>query len=87
MNVQIEHNRMQVDTGPVIFPDFSQSVDREIKRLNFAFVCYNNLSVAEFILRQPMKSQREDKGGSLMLEYSDVRRLEVKNEVICAGEP
>ena len=86
MNILPEHKRFQVDTGPLIFPDFGRDVTRPIESFAVAFVCYNNLSVAEFILRQPMMSQGEDKGGSLMLEYSDVRRLEVKNEVICAGE-
>ena len=86
MNVQIERNRIQVDTGPVIFPDFSQSVDMEIKRLHFAFVCYNTNDVAEFILRVPTPVLRNCEEVSSVVDYSEVRRIRVKNTFYCAGK-
>ena len=86
MNVQIERKRMQVDTGPVIFPDFSQSIDSEIKRLRFAFVCYNTNDVAEFILRVPTPVLRDGEEVASVVDYSEVRRIPVKNSFYCAGK-
>ena len=86
MNVLPEHKRFQVDTGPVLFPDFGRSTGRPIESFAVAFVCYNNFDLAEFILRQPTKAREDGPEGRSVLEYSDVRRLEAKNTIICAGE-
>ncbi len=84
MNVQIERDRMQVDTGPVIYPDFSSADDREIRRLNFAFVCYNVDDVAEFVLRGPTPVMRDGEEVGTYIDYSDVRRVPMKNTFYAA---
>ena len=39
--------------GPLIYPDFQSDEQSEIRKLQFAFVCYNTDDVAEFVLRGP----------------------------------
>ncbi len=85
MNIQQERKRMQVDTGPLLFPDFSASVHREIERFSVAFICYNTSDVAEFVLRVPTPVMRGAEEVASVIEYSDVRRLPVRNTLYCVG--
>ena len=84
MNVALDEGRMQVDTGPVIFPDLAAAVEPEIERLHWAFVCYNTDHVAEFVLRgpTPVVSSGEEVGH--YIDYSDVRRVAMKNRFYAA---
>jgi hypothetical protein len=84
MNVQLERNRMQVDTGPLIYPDFASGEESEIRMLNFAFVCYNVDDVAEFVLRGPTPVMRDGKEVGTYIDYSDVRRVPMKNTFYAA---
>ena len=54
MNIHPERKRFQVDTGPLLFPDLSLTVERQIECFSIAFVCYNTFDLAEFILRVPI---------------------------------
>ena len=57
---------MQVDTGPLIYPDFQSDEESEIRKLQFAYVCYNTDDVAEFVLRGPTPVTGErPRGGRL----------------------
>jgi len=85
MNVQLEHKRMQVDTGPLIFPDLSAPVEREIEKLSMAYVCYNTDDVAEFILRKPMSITKDGDQVGTIIDYSEVRRVPVKTTLYSAG--
>ena len=85
MNVQLERNRMQVDTGPVIFPDFQSDEEEEIRRLHFAFVCYNTRQVAEFVLRGPKPITSGGVRVGSYVDYSEVRRLPIENTFYAAA--
>jgi hypothetical protein len=85
MNVQFEQKRMQVDTGPVIYPDLDSSEDSEIKKLHFAFVCFNVNDVAEFVLRAPTPVMRDGEQAGSYIDYSDVRRVAIKNTFYAGG--
>ena len=87
MNVQTERQRMQVDTGPMIFADLDASVDRDIERLSMAYVCYNNYDVAEFVLRKPTPVLKDGDEVGSAVEYSEVRRVPTKTTLYSAGEP
>lgn len=79
MNVQLDRRRFQVDTGPLIFTDLDADEESEIKKLHFAFVCYNVNDIAEFILRGPTPVKRNDEEVGTYIDYSDVRRVPIKN--------
>ena len=84
MNVQLERKRMQVDTGPLIYPDLDSAEDSEIRKLHFAFVCFNAADVAEFVLRAPTPVLRDDEQAGSYIDYSDVRRVPIENTLYVA---
>jgi len=74
VNSMREMQKFQVDTGPVLVPDFSNKAERDIDRLEMAYIIYNRLDRAEFILRRPTPIR--DAGGrevARVLEYSESR--------------
>ena len=79
MNVQRERQRMQVDTGPLIYPDLDAAADSEIEKLHFAFVCFNTDAVAEFVLRGPTPVMRDGEQVGTYIDYSQVRRVPIEN--------
>lgn len=84
MNIHPERKRFQVDTGPLLFPDLSPTVERQIECFSIAFVCYNTFDLAEFILRVPIPIDDENSEIRSTLEYSDIRRMAVKNTIFSA---
>ena len=86
MNVQLERNRMQVDTGPLIYPDLDSTAESEIEKLHFAFVCFNAADVAEFVLRAPTPVLRDGAQVGTYIDYSDVRRVPIKNTFYLARQ-
>ena len=81
MNIHPERKRFQVDTGPLLFPDLSLTVERQIQCFSIAFVCYNTFDSAEFILRVPI-SVDDASGVSSVPDYADIRRLPAKNTIL-----
>jgi hypothetical protein len=53
MNVTRRMPRFQVDTGPVVVPDFASSAARVAGRFDVAYIAFNRFDTAEFILRRP----------------------------------
>ncbi len=74
MNFQPKTNSFQVDTGPVLVPDFKIEAEHVIDWLEMAHIAYNRLDRAEFILRRPTPIEDED-GKTLchVQHYSEVR--------------
>jgi hypothetical protein len=77
MNFRPESGSFQVDTGPLLVPDFESTAAKPIDRLEMAHVCYNRFDKAEFILRGPVAV-----GGNIrVLDYTDDREYPAKNEL------
>ncbi len=53
MNVLRKPMRYQVDTGPLIVPDFGSTEAMQVERFDIAHVVYNRPDKGEFILRRP----------------------------------
>ena len=86
MNFQPKSNSFQVDTGPLLVPDFSAPDERAIDCLEMAHIAYNRLDRAEFILRRPTSITGAD-GMALcqVLHYSQTREHPARHELF-AGE-
>ena len=84
MNSHPERKRFQVDTGPLLLPDLSLTVERQIECFSIAFVCYNTFDSAEFILRVPIAVDDASTGISSVPEYSDIWRLPAQNTILAA---
>lgn len=87
MNFRPETPSFQVDTGPLLVPDFSSRAKSPIDRLEMAHVAYNRLDKAEFIIRRPTPIEKSGNGdGIRVLHYSEVREFPATN-VLLAGTP
>jgi hypothetical protein len=86
MNFQPKTDSFQVDTGPILMPDFSVKAEKAIDRLEMAFVAYNRLDRAEFLIRRPTPVTDED-GKELckVLHYSESREVPAKTEILAGG--
>ncbi|MBC8355290.1 MAG: hypothetical protein H8E66_25215 [Planctomycetes bacterium] len=85
MNFMPKTNSFQVDTGPILVPDYESKADRPINRLEMAHVAYNRLDRAEFILRRPTPIN-DEQGKQLcqVLHYSKVREDKARNVLLAA---
>jgi hypothetical protein len=86
MNHRPERSTFQVDTGPVLVPDFGSGEPRVIDRLEMAHVAYNRLDRAEFIVRRP--TPITDAGGGELcrvLHYSEVHEYPARTTVLAGS--
>jgi len=77
MNVMAEPPRFQVDTGPLILPNFEVAVTHPIESFEMAHVVYNGMDKAEFILRKPTPD-------STATDYSTVQIVPARNELLAS---
>ena len=84
MNVIREPQRFQVDTGPLILPNFSATTEHPVEMFDIAHVVYNVFDKAEFILRRPTPILEGDKPLYKTTDYSVVQVLAARNDIFCA---
>lgn len=80
MNAHHETHRWQVDTGPILVPDFSLTPDLTAGLFRQAFVVFNHWESAEMAVRRP----RTLPGGAKLMHYGPPERLAVRNELFAA---
>ncbi len=83
MNVQQEPPRFQVDTGPLILPDFTATVTHPIEAFEMAHVVYNVMDKAEFVLRQPVAIGAGDHQ-AMTTDYSVIQIVTARNEILAS---
>ena len=84
MNVKEDPTRFQVDTGPLIMPDFDRKADRLIEQFEVAYVVYNRFDEAQFTLRKPVSLLGDNEPAHSTTDYSDIRIMPATNEVLIA---
>jgi hypothetical protein len=85
MNFHPERVRFQVDTGPLIFPDFASTEEHLIDRCKLAHTVYNTFDYGEFVCKQPTPLVRDGVDVASIYHYSDYRRLAVTNSLFSAA--
>jgi hypothetical protein len=80
MNFNEERVRFQVDTGPLVFPDFTLNTEHLIDRCKLAHTVYNTLDYAEFVCKQPTPLLVDGKEVASVFHYSDYHQLPVKTQ-------
>lgn len=83
INFRPETPSFQVDTGPLLVPDFSAKGESIIDRLEMAHIAYNRLDRAEFIIRRP--TPISDKTGAevtKILHYTEVREYPARTQML-----
>lgn len=72
MNVTTDPGQFQVDTGPLIVPDFSSTKVPHILRFAVAHIVYCSFDRSEFILRRPHVVGERDQQPVSVTDYSEV---------------
>jgi hypothetical protein len=78
MNLMQNPARFQVDTGPLILPDFAAPVAHAIEQFEVAHVVYHTFDKAEFIMRKPVPLAEPT------TDYSVVQIVPAHHELWCA---
>lgn len=81
MNLLRNPPRFQVDTGPLLVPDFVKAVGHAIEQFEVAHVVYHTLDKAEFILRKPVPLAEPT------TDYSEVQIQPACHELWCGVLP
>lgn len=85
MNIMPKDNSYQIDTGPLLVPDYDLDQAEVIDRLEMAHVAFNHKApnLAEFILRQPTPVMDEsNRELCRVLHYSKVRVHSARNTLL-----
>jgi hypothetical protein len=82
MNVSIEKQLYQVDTGPVAFPDLKELREPEIDCLSLAFVAFNAPDFADFVVEQLTPVTDKPDGPCRTYHYSNPFSVPAKNRVL-----
>ena len=81
MNVIPSVPRFQVDTGPILVPNFESNKKLKVDSLDIAHIVYNLFDQGEYISRKPVQIANTDDGPlsvtdySLLVEYVGINRL------------
>ncbi|MBI4027116.1 MAG: hypothetical protein HY360_19175 [Verrucomicrobia bacterium] len=81
MNARHDDHRWQVDTGPILIPDFSLKSHLPVGLFRQAYIVYNSWDWAEIAMRRPVE---KTPGGPAVMHYTSPRRLTVQNQLFCA---
>jgi hypothetical protein len=84
MNVLRATAQFQIDTGPVLLPDFAASAPREIERFDIAYVLYHLFDRAEFIVRKPVAIV-PGAPDAVLTDYSVTRTVAARSTIVAAG--
>jgi hypothetical protein len=85
MNISVDHEMFQVDTGPIAFPDLTKVYTPAIDCLRLAFVVFNAPHFADFVIEQPTPVVEEGVEKCRVYHYSKPFSLPAKNRVLTAG--
>lgn len=87
MNIQVERQRFQVDTGPLIFADLDRAASEEhwIDGLSLAHTVYNTFDRADFVCRAPMPLVRDGREVATVIEYSEFHAVSARHTLVGAG--
>ena len=83
MNLTQNPPRFQVDTGPLLLPDFGSGAAHAVERFEVAHVVYNALTKAEFILRRPTPISPGDAQSAATTDYSSISVMPARHEIFC----
>jgi len=95
INMNLEESAVQVDTGPIVFPDFSTKNERFIESLRLCYLTFNHLGRCEVIIQDAINAieyynpelYADIKNKSSILEsfvvdhYCDVRPLDASHRI------
>lgn len=81
VNVQHDRPNWQIDTGPIMVPDFGVTTALFVDRLELAYIVFNSWDWAEVLERRPTPVTPAGERGPQTTHYSAVHRIAVRNEI------
>ncbi len=81
MNVTMNPDHFQVDTGPLIVPLFDSTEPEPIARFAIAHVVYWTFDRAEFVLRKPHVVGEKDGQPVEITDYTEIRIASASHEI------
>jgi len=81
MNVHQDPEYFQVDTGPILLPDFT-SDRRPIEVFDLAFVAWNVPGWAEFVIQDAVPACPDTPNAPRVCHYSKIRVMDARNQVL-----
>lgn len=82
MNISLEKQMYQVDTGPIAFPDLRRRAVPLIDCLGLAFVAFNQADFADFVIEQPTAVIENDEEVCSIYHYSKPISLPAVNRLL-----
>lgn len=84
MNISLDHQKYQVDTGPIAFPDLSKKFEPAIASISLAFVAFNVPHFADFVIEQPTPVVEDGQERCRIHHFSNPISLPAKNTLLAA---
>jgi len=82
MNVNDIQMAYQVDTGPILLPNWEADKKRSVERFDLAFVAYNKPEEAHFVIQVPTPVVDGRVDGPMVSHYSKTTRATARCDVI-----
>lgn len=87
LNISLERQIYQVDTGPVAFPDLAKRHDTLLECLSLAFVAFNAPHFADFVVEQPTSVVEDEQEVCQVYHYSKPFSLPASNQLLALSPP
>lgn len=81
MNISLDREMYQNDTGPIALADLSQRYEREIDALRLAFIAFNAPDFADFVVEAPTPIVEEGAERTQIYHYSQISSQPAKNRL------
>jgi len=85
MNVTVSPPRFQVDTGPMLVPNFVSTATHAIERLDVAHVVYHQRNQAECVVRRPHQVGERDGQPVSVSDYCEIVTFPAVNELFAGS--
>ncbi|MGB9595348.1 MAG: hypothetical protein ACPL7B_03625 [Candidatus Poribacteria bacterium] len=80
MNVNDQALMYQIDTGPILLPNFESKKERMVERFDLAYIAYNRTDEAYFVILEP--TPIKDNSPNKVSHYSKVFGTKAKNLIM-----
>ncbi len=85
MNISLDRQMYQVDTGPIAYPDLSRRIDPQIDCLSLAFIAFNAPHFADFVIEQPTPVVEDGEEKCRIYHYSNPISVSARNILLALG--
>ena len=82
MNVSLDEELWQVDTGPIALPDLTRRFEPPVDSVRLAFAAFNVPHFCDFVIEQPTPVVRDEQEVGMVYHYSNPVSFPAKNRVL-----